>query len=315
VRTNATPVLAVLALALPLTACSERDVFHAAEAAEQSGNLGEAAEKYELVCAYTPLSPRCAEADGRAFEARMKAADTAIGEGRYLAADRALRHAVLTADEAGRKRALDRLAQADVVQGAAFERALLMGDRKATVRALNAVVASGVPAAAKAKEWLAKEGPIILAQAVKDACGPEHDGSCTVAFAELKAAGAAGAAVEDATLAFEKEKERVKPLLGQADNFLSVYASQGKKLLAMGKCVTGHAADGTDANVIRTKCEEEAFGTEPDEKRYQTRKTTDDLFRRLLKRIGDPALIKEYQSRKARALAEGEVPAPAPRSP
>jgi hypothetical protein len=60
--------------------------------------------------------------------------------------------------------------------------------------------------------------------------------------------------------------------------------------------------------VVRAKCEEDAFGTDPDDKRFQVEKNNDNLFRRLLKQIGDPALARDYEARKTRALDEGEVP-------
>ena len=79
------------------------------------------------------------------------------------------------------------------------------------------------------------------------------------------------------------------------------------------------AADGSDAAAFRAKCDEAAFGTDPDDKRYQARKNNEDLWRRLLKQIADPALSRDLEARKARALSEGEAPAAdvprPPRSP
>jgi hypothetical protein len=59
--------------------------------------------------------------------------------------------------------------------------------------------------------------------------------------------------------------------------------------------------------VAETQCEEEALGSDPDEKKYQAKKANEALFRRLLKQIGDPALTADLERRKAAALSEGAV--------
>jgi hypothetical protein len=306
-------------LALAMASCGGgRDVFPEAESLEKAGKYEEAAAKLDLVCPLAPAGPQCAEAGARAFEARMKAAEAEVGQGHFLAADRLVRQAMATGDEAARKRARERLAQEDLTSGIACERALAMTDRKKAAVALAPIAASKGPAAAKARAWLDTEGQAILVQAVLAACGPDHEGSCSESVAALKASGNKGPDVDAAARAVDAEQRRVAPLLKQAESFLHVFAAQAQKQLAFQKCQAEHTADGTDPAAVRGKCEEEAFGTDPDDKRYQAQKNNESLFRRLLKNIADPALAKSLAARKGAAQSFGEVyPAskPAPRSP
>ena len=157
---------------------------------------------------------------------------------------------------------------------------------------------------------------------MKAACGPDHEGSCSEAFAKLQASGAKGPEVDEATRIAEAEQRRVYPLRTQGEGFVRVFASLGQKQKAFEKCQADKASDGTDPAVVRNGCDDEVFGTEPDDKKYQAKKNNEDLFRRLLQQIADPALASDLEARKARALTEGEAqaadvpkPKPAPRSP
>jgi hypothetical protein len=306
-------VIAAAALALALASCGShgRDVFPEAEALEKSGKLEEAAARFDLVCPLAPESDHCGQADARAFEARMKAAEAEIGQGHFIVAERLFLQAELTADAAARKRAQDRLAQDDLTLGVRYERALAMTDTKKAAAALEPIATSHTPAAAKAKEWLDRESPSLLAQAVKAACGPPHDGSCTEAYARLQASGSKGPEVDDATRVAEAEQRRVYPLRTQGESFVRFFASQGQKQKAFDKCQADKTADGTDESAVRSACDEEAFGTDPDDKRYQAKKNNENLFRRLLKQIADPALARDLEARKAHALSEGEAQAAA----
>jgi hypothetical protein len=301
----------LLALGGILVSCSGsgRDVFPEAESLEKAGKLEEAALRFDLVCPLAPSGERCAQADARAFDARMKAAEAQIAQGHFLAAERLILQAQITADAAARQRGLERLAQEDLALGVRYERALAMTDRRSTAAALEPIAASSTAAGAKAKEWLAREGPALLAQAVKAACGPEHDGSCSEAFARLQTSGAKGPEVDDATGIAEAEQRRVYPLRTQAESFVRVFAALGQKQKAFEKCETDKAADGTDLAVVRNTCDDEAFGTDTDAKKYQARKNNESLFRRLLKQIADPPLARDLQARKAHALSDGEAQA------
>src|SRR5271166_6271632 len=93
-------VAAVLGLALTSCGGRGRDVFPEAESLEKAGKLEEAAARFDLVCPLAPGSDHCEKADARAFEARMKAAEAEIGQGHFVAAERLVREAELTADDA-----------------------------------------------------------------------------------------------------------------------------------------------------------------------------------------------------------------------
>jgi hypothetical protein len=311
-------VLGAAALGLALAGCGKgRDVFPEAESLDKAGKFEEAAQKFDLACPLAPEGPRCGESAGRAFEERLKAAEAEIGQGHFLAAERLVLAALVTADDAAQKRARDRLAQEDLALGVRYERALTMADKKKIAAALEPIAASKAPVAQRAKEWLDREGPALLARAVKAACGPDHEGSCTETFARLQASGAKGPEVDEATKAAEAEQRRVYPLRTQGESFVRVFATQGQKQKAFEKCRTEKTEEGAAA-----QCHEEAFGSDPDDKQYQARKNNENLFRRLLKQIADPALTADLEARKQRALSEGEAktadvpkPKPTPRSP
>ncbi len=297
-------------LAVHLLACgSGRDVLPEADALEKAGKLEEAAARFDQVCPLAPAGPGCPQAGARAFEARMKAAEAEVGQGHYLAAERLVLQAELSADDAARKRAQDRLGQDDLVMGIRYERAIAMMDKKKVAAALDPLATGSSPAATKAKEWLAREKPALLAEAAKAACGPEHEGSCSEAFAALEASGAKGPEVDEATHLAEAEQQRIAKLRTQAAGFLRVFASLGQKQKAFEKCQTEKVGDGTDPSAIKSACDDEVFGTDPDDKKYQARKNNETLFRRLLRQIADPALVRDLEARKARALSEGAVPA------
>jgi hypothetical protein len=297
------PIVAVLLLA----ACGGgRDVIPEAEALAAAGKLEEAAAKLDVACALAAGGPRCAEADRRAFEVRMKAAEAAIAEGRFVAAARLLRQAALTADDEARKRAEARLAQDDLTAGLRCERALALPDKQKALTVLGPLASAPGPAGAKAKAWLDKEKPALLARAVKAACGPGHDGSCSEAALALTAAGVHGAEVDEAMKIAEAEKRRITPLRAQAEGFLRVFASLGKKRQAFDDCVQKKA--GEEPTSVLKACDDEAYGTDPDDKKLLAQRNNEDLFRRLLKKLADPALARDYEARRAHAIVNAEVP-------
>ena len=187
----------------------------------------------------------------------------------------------------------------------------------ALAAALEPIAAARSAASAKPKEWLDQESPALLAQDVKVACGPEHDGSCSEAFARLQASGAKGPAVDEATRVAEAEQRRVYPLRTQGERFLRVFATVGQKQKAFAKCRADKGVEGSDPDQVRSACADDVLGTDPDDKRYQARKNDETLFRRLSKQIADPALARDLEARKGRALDEGvatsaDVPKPRP---
>lgn len=301
-------------------------MFPDAEALEGQGKFEEAAAKLELACAHRPKDERCPGSGERAAQARLKAAEKAMAEGRYIDAEKALLRALVTAEGATATAITDRLAGAELKDGLRYQRALSLPDKGMISKTLEEIAGAGAPTVqAKAKEWLDKEKPAVLTQAVKEACGAAHKGSCSGAFAKLKEAGLKGPEAEEAQAIAEAEERRVYPLRVQAESFVAVFATQKQKDDAVEKCVTDAKAEGGDSQpegadaTLRTRCREEHL----DPEWYTQRKTNENLWRRLLKSIADPELVAGLQDRKREALSatgplkKVEIPKPkaAPKKP
>lgn len=299
-------VLFCAGVALGSAGCGKAgpDVFAEGEALEAQGKPEEAALKFDLTCAYAPKGEKCFAADGRTAEARIKAAEKAIGEGQYLAAERLLTLSLLTADEATAKKATDRLAAEDLTQGLRYQRALTRSSKKDIAEVMSEVAAAKTPAAARAKEWLDKERPGLALARVKAACGPGHHGSCTRAAADLKAAALTGPEVDEALALIDAEERRVYPLRVTAENFLAVFASEGQKLQVIHKCIDGRSPDESEIQA-KVRCTDETFPL-PDEE-VKERNNNNTLFRRLLKSIADPELGAALEERKKKAIDEAKT--------
>jgi hypothetical protein len=279
-------------------------VFVEAEALEGQGKLEDAAAKFELTCAHAPESDQCRAADGRAAEARIKAAEKAIGDGDPALAERLFTRALLTADDATAKKVIDRLASDEVAQGLAYQRALGHADRKDIAAAMTGIAATTTPAAARAKAWLDKERPGIVIAAVKAACGPAREGSCSKAAAELKAAAPAGPEADEATALAENEERRIYPDRVKAEALLRSFATMAARDRVIGFCNNVIRVIGLEAI---NRCGD-ANVPEPsvavrDELRHQ-RVFNELTWRRTLRSIGDPALVAPLEQRKEKAIRE-----------
>lgn len=311
-----------LGLGLAAAACSSpaKNVLTDAAALEAQGKLEEAAAKLEMGCALSPSAEPCPASDAKAAETWQKAAEKAMTEGRYRDAERLFHRALLTtADDAGRATIRERIAKEDLAQGLLFERAAGIGDRVAAAAVMEDLAKNETPAGTKAKAWLVKERPALLTAAVMAACGPAHEGSCTRTWALLQEAGATGPDMDKARALAEAEERRVYPLLVQAEGFLPVFLGRYRVKEQIAKCVAG-MADGESATP-EGDCAS-GFGTSPPEERYESEKNQDTLFRRTLKQIGDPAITKDYENRRAAAEQNGNhvklpipKPKPAPKKP
>lgn len=313
--------LVTAGLAVTAAACSSpaKSVMTDAAALEAQGKLEEAAAKLEMGCALSPSAEPCPASDAKAAETWQSAAEKAMTEGRYRDAERLFHRATLTADEAGKTRIRERLGKDDLVQGLLYERALGVADKAAAAEILEAVAKHDVPAGAKAKEWLAKERPALLAAAVLAACGPAHEGSCTKTWAAFQATSAKGPELEKAQAAAEAEERRVYPLRVQAEGFLPVFLGRNKKKAEYDKCLTGTGEGETTSP--EADCEQRVWGGTAED-RYDAEKNQDTLFRRTLKQIGDSALADDLTARRAAAESNGsyvrqDLPKPkaAPKKP
>ena len=320
-QTKALPRIVAVAWVVAATAgCGSpaKNVMSDAAALESQGKLEEAAAKLEMGCALSPAGDPCPASDAKASETWVKAAEKAMTEGRYRDAERLLHRATLTADEAAKAKIRERIASDDLAQGLAFERAQGLGDKGAASALMEKIAATKAPAAAKAKEWLTKERPALLAAQVLAACGPAHEGSCTKTWDLLQETGATGPEIDKAREAAEAEARRVYPLRVQAEGFLPVFLGRHKQKEEVDKCVA-NMSEGESATP-EADCALRVYGDTPLDERYDALHSQDTLFRRTLKQIGDPQLTRDYEARRVAAEQSGNYskldlgkPKPAPK--
>jgi hypothetical protein len=313
---------AAVALAIAAAGCGSpaKNVLSDAAALEGQGKLEEAAAKLEMGCALSPSAEPCPGSDAKACETWQKAAEKAVTEGRYRDAEKLFHRATLTADDAAKAKIRERIGKDDLVQGLRYERTVFLADKAQALAIMDEIAKKeAAPAAAKAKEWLAKERPALLTAAVMAACGPQHEGSCTKTWAALQASGGKGPEVDKAQAAAEAEERRVYPLRVQAEGFIPVFAGRYQKKkqreLDMSQCLTTFAGNGSSDP--EGDCAQKVDGDTKPEDVYDQQKSQDTLFRRTLKQIADPALTEDLQSRAISAESSGnhikqDIPKPKP---
>lgn len=313
-----TGVLGALALCAGGCGSPAKNVLSDAAALESQGKLEEAAAKLEMGCALSPLAEPCPASDAKASETWVKAAEKAMTEGRYRDAERLFHRATLTADDAAKAKIRERIGGEDLQQGLMYERSLGLTDKASASAAMEKIAEGKAPSAVKAKEWLAKERPALLAAAVLAACGPEHDGSCTRTWDLLQSSGATGPDVDKAREAAEAEARRVYPLRVQAEGFLPIFLQRWKDKDEVAKCVST-MSDGESSNP-EGDCALRVYGEGAPDERYDAQHNQDTLFRRTLKQIGDAQLTKDYEARRTAAEQSGnysklvvDKPKPAPK--
>jgi hypothetical protein len=305
---------ALLALGA-LTACAKPPpVIEEAEALAAQGKLDESADRLALACAFTPTRDDCAAIDRRVAERRLKAAEKALTEGRYAAAERALRLATLTDAAEVREAVAARLGKGDLAAGRRYELALLLPDRKRTHAEMVEIAKLPAPEVSKlATQWIERERPAILIADVKETCSPggEARGSCAEASAALRSI-AAPSPERDAALALARAEEaRVYPLRLAAERLLPIHAAYGKLDARFATCLAEHPQMPDSTEDPKDRCRQEVFAGEGDEKREKH----DVTFENVLAEIRDPALVKALRARAAKAVDDGkytqvEIPKP-----
>lgn len=312
----------IVPLVLALTGCGKAgpDVFAEGQALESEGKLEEAAARFELTCASTPKKPGCATADGRAAEARIKAAEKAMGEGKFRVAERLLVLALSTADEETAKRVSERVASDELQQGLAYERALAMPDKKDIAGAMDAIAASKAPVAAQAKAWIGRERPGLLVEAVKVACGAAHEGSCSKAVSELRAAAVTGPEAEAAIALAEDEERRMYPLRLNAEGLLQNFFVVKKRDDLIEGCKLPRDIMGGAMNLpgLFRDCIDAGYGPshvlqapEVDEQ-ITKRRANDTVWRRAMKSIADPEIVEALEKRRGVDYKRLDIPKPPP---
>ncbi|MEP7126783.1 MAG: hypothetical protein ABJE95_37985 [Byssovorax sp.] len=319
-----------LALLL-ISSCTKpgRDVVAEAEALAAQGKGEEAARLFDLACCHTPEGEKCASSDRRAAEARITAAEKAMGAGQFLAAERLLILARATADEGAAQKARERLVSEDLMRGTAYERALTLGKTPAAQKAMEAVAATKTPAAALAKAWLDKERPAIVLGVVKAACGPEHEGSCSKATTELRAAALTGPESDEATAIADAEERRIYPLRINAETFLQSFVAESLRNGLLEMCMAPPESMGARVapDAPKVICLEShldpghCMPREKVEEQLQYHRINETAWLRAMKAIADPELVAPLEERKKKAqrftpddpkIARLDVPKPRP---
>lgn len=315
-RVKAYPCIAAAAF---LAGCaSSSATFREAEALEAQGKHEEAAAKLDLVCALDPQSEPCPGAGARAAAARLRAAEQAAKDGHWQKAERLYRLALLTADDASANTAKERLASEDLKQGVQYGKAAADPDERRAFETMEAIAATAVPAAEKAKAWIVAKRPGVLVARIGEACRAKPKGSCTQAWAAIDALPEKPVGYEGARAAYEAEQKRVAQPLLVAKRFLDVFKGRHAKEQAYKKCVDTkvNASDETreSPGVAGFGCALEVYGAHAHE-RYGQEHQDAQAFRKALATIADPALVEALSARRTSALEKGEYEALEPKKP
>jgi tetratricopeptide (TPR) repeat protein len=296
------PYLCLAAAALVVGCSSESATFRDADALATQGKDEEAATKFDLVCGLDPQSTECPGSAARASASRVKAAEAAQKDGQYRKAERLLRLALLSADDASAATIKDRLGSEELKQGVRFEAAASDTDKLRAADTMITVAAAQAPAAEKAKAWIATERPNTLVAQIKAACGPRPKGSCWKIWAEVEALPQKPPGYDDARAIREAEQKRIKEPLLVATRFLDVFKGRFVKKEAFDKCVA-EKTDMTPSDAIG-QCAQEVYEGLAHE-RYDAEHQQDELFRRALATIADPELVAALSTRKQDAISQG----------
>lgn len=298
-----------LLISLLLAGCSNAaPSFKLGENLEAEGKFEEAAQKFELVCAEAPTGPECPKAAARATNALTTAATQAMEKSEFGKAERLLLRALLDADEAAAKDIEARLAKEDLADGIRYELAAADADKQRASVTMKALAESNSPVAKLAGAWMEKERPGLLIAQVKVACGPNHEGSCSATFEQLEALPQKPAGYDEAKAAYDVEQKRTEKGRAELERFLAVFAQRGKKQMEFEKCVEGKSSDAPEFAKARECNEETTTDNKLPFERFDGQQTEDNLFRRRLATLEDPALVASYEERRVQALSSGEVP-------
>ena len=297
-----------------------RDAFAEAEALEAQGKAEEAARMFELTCAWSPAGEKCASSDRRAAEVRLKAAEKAMSAGQFLAAERLATLAFACLDGATAQQAKDRLGSDDLLQGLAYERALARGTPREIQQAMEPIAATKTPAGALATTWLGKERPAILVGAVKAACGPKHEGSCSKAAAALRAAAITGPESDEAIALAEAEERRIYPIRVNAEVFLKNFVAVAERDDLIATCMATSEGPGEiSPGSVRATCLDNGLtpnhSAPPEQvaEQLQKHRVNATVWLRAMKSIADPEIVAALEERKKKPSYEKvEVPKPPP---
>lgn len=289
----------VVAFAFVVAGCdSAKGPMAKAREAEVAGKVDEAKTLYADVCKANEKSPFCAVAKQHGAALAVREAMESIAGGNYAKA----KEQGAAATDGPAKRAYDALGKTKAMTvWATFDEANAAADKAAARAKMEELARESSPAADKAKEWLAKNGPAMLLAEVKAACKADGTGSCSELGKQMaKAYPTAPEAAETKTLV-DAEYSRLYPVLKQAEGLLvqrlEVYNWQAKRDLCV-KLVDSSAdteVQGCNETIGIPSDRGDPFNTDFLEKAWKKK----------LAEVHDPGLIKSLEERWDKVAAAG----------
>jgi hypothetical protein len=295
------PSLALLAALL--TGCDAGgDLLARGADAEAAGNFAEARARYQEACdkgsKHCPLATRLRE------RLSVKEAWKALAAGEHDKAKAALDSALGAGDPAVKAAAEAASQTEDFARWRSFEEAAALPDKDQALAPIEAIADLGVPAAARAREWLEKNRPAVLLGRIRIACKAGASVSCAEAGKALAARHPKSPENAEAQRLVEADYERVHPLLKQAENLLIQRVELYDKDILVARCIENMGPE----NVVT--CETTVVGG----RRLPTLGFLDGAWKKKMGEIGDPLFVKALEARYARAASSGEYdPEPWPK--
>lgn len=298
--------------ALALLGCdAARAPFAAGAQAEAEGKLDDAIARYDEVCARAGTSQLCARAAVRADRLRFRRALEAIDAKRFAVAKREL-DAITTSKDAATHDAAAALAAApDLVQGAAWDEASALADKRQALPRIEALASAHVSVSADAEAWLDKNRPALLLEDVKAACGtapakkpepvdggaPAEDPSCSELGKKLGLLHPEAPETAEATRLVDAEYRRMYPALKKTEALVQKEHAMGGREQRIQDCMSaiGPAVDPVGSRIwmVREQCEGREAAEDP-----MASSTLSSDWDAVLKEIRDPAIAARLKKQR-----------------
>ena len=268
--------------ALALAGCdAARAPFAAGADAEAAGKLDDAIARYDEVCARAGTSALCARAAVRADRLRFRRALAAIDDKRFGVAKRELEAITGSKDAATHAAAAALAAAPDLVQGAAWDEASALTDKRAALPRVEALASAHVSVSADAEAWLTKHRPALLLEDVKAACGPAlakkpdptdggdpaEDPSCSELGKNLALLHADAPETAEAARIVDAEYRRMYPALKKTQALIQKEHAMGEREQRIQDCMSaiGPAVDPVGSRIwmVREQCEDRERKEDP----------------------------------------------------
>ncbi len=308
-------VLASLTAVLLVCCDAGKEPYKEAVGLDEKGQLREAAEKYDGVCRRNPKSELCPTATSRAGALRLKLALQAVDGGKFADAEKTLKVVAETGDGDAKTKAEAQLASKDLIQGLVYERAVGKTDKRAALKDIEAVAASGTPIAAKAAEWLTKERPPLLLADATAVCVPPTS-TCPVASDQLlklhPGTPEAAKATEYVSAFRAAEEVRIYPLLVQAEKLIEQCKGIWREDRNLQNCHLNALAADPDNPLMAVAACGGSFAGEATRKR---RDKLDAAWKQIMTDVADPTRVSALEGRLKKSCDDGEYEKEVPAKP